>query len=223
MKVPSKPDVILFDFDGVLIDSAAINADAFVQIYSGETVDKREAVRVYHRENGDVGRRDKFIYYETMVFGRKPSAEAIDDLCEQFAGIVDRALLKVPMIPGVLDAISVLYGRAEMHIVSGMPHKELVNVVIARGLAPYFASMVGSPTTKLGAFTAILDSSHTLPGRCLVIGGSRTEYLAARRLGIPFLAVGPGTGNGAFPRGVPAMPDLVGLSKHLGFGSLVVS
>lgn len=217
----TRPDLILFDFDGVILDSPKLKTDAFVEVYQDETAERQQDVRAYQEANGGIGRREKFIYFESTLFGRNPTPEAIDRLCERFGSIVDRALLKVPMIAGAEDALKTLRGRSEMHVISGMPHKELVDVVIKRGLLPYFASVVGSPTEKIDAFAAILGRARVPASRAIAIGDSKTEYLAAVDLGIPFLGVGPDALNGLFPSNVPVIQDLTGLPEILGFSTFV--
>lgn len=213
----SRPAAILFDFDGVILASTALKAEAFVEVYRGERPEALRAIRDYQEAHGGIGRREKFVHFETAIFGRAASPARIDTLCAEFARLVDSALLAVPFVAGAEETLVACGSHAALHIVSGMPESELRIVVRKRGLAEFFQSVVGSPQTKLDAFQRILDGSEWPPSCYLAIGDATTEYEAATRLGIPFLAVVPPEIDSRFPPGTPTVATLEGLPAWLGF------
>ena len=204
---------ILFDFDGVILDSARLKTEAFVHCYAGAPEDRLREIVAYQERHGGIGRREKFAHFERTLFGRSGDAATVDELCARFARHVDTAMLEAPFIPGALEALRALSDRMPLHLVSGMPEIELRQVVEKRGLAPFFASIDGSPTTKLTAFRRILDERRTAPTHALAIGDSLTEYDAACALGIPFLAVRADGAPDFFPPHVPRRRDLLGLAE----------
>lgn len=77
-----------------------------------------------------------------------------------------------------------VHGKARMHVISGTPLEELVDIVWRRDLGRYFTSLHGAPETKAEAFTRILFEYAYEPREVLAIGDATTEYEAAAALGI---------------------------------------
>jgi beta-phosphoglucomutase-like phosphatase (HAD superfamily) len=59
---------IIFDFDGVLVESVDVKGDAFVALYKYETPEIREKVKRYHSEHGGISRFEKIRYYDGGAF-----------------------------------------------------------------------------------------------------------------------------------------------------------
>lgn len=199
---------IIFDFDGVILDSAGVKTQAFAHCYAGEDADKIAAVVDYQQRHGGIGRREKFVHFERSLFGRPAGPDALDALCGRFAAFIETAMLEVPFIAGARETLRALHGRVPLHLVSGMPEDELIAVLAQRGLTPFFASVAGAPKHKQEAFRRILDVEGLAPEEALAVGDSTTEFEAARDLGIPFVAI---VGEGApdfFPPDVPRLADL---------------
>ncbi|ASW09882.1 HAD family hydrolase [Rhizobium sp. 11515TR] len=202
------PKVIIFDFDGVVLDSAQAKTMAFAQCYHGEDKEKIAEVIRYQERHGGIGRQQKFEYFEEHVFGRTVDPKKIMQLCDQFASIVDKAMVEAPFVPGAAQLLERLLGRIPLHVVSGMPDADLKAVLRRRGLEHYFASAAGSPKTKLAEFRRILRSEECDPKDALAVGDSRTEFDASLELGIPFLAVVAQGAPDFFPSDVTRCQDL---------------
>lgn len=201
-------EAIIFDFDGVILDSAGVKTQAFAHCYAGEDAGRIAAVVDYQQRHGGIGRREKFAHFERSLFGRPADPESLDALCRRFAAFIATAMREVPFIPGAREALERLHGRLALHLVSGMPEDELQAVLAQRDLLPFFASVAGSPTPKRDAFRRILAAERLVPDAVLAVGDSTTEFEAARDLGIPFVAiVAPGAPD-FFPPDVQRLADL---------------
>lgn len=206
---------IIFDFDGVILDSVAIKMNAFAEVYADEDPQAVSAVVAYQEAHGGVGRAEKFRYFERSLFGRPGCDRDISDLCARYAGIIDESMRKARFIPGAEALLAYCSGAAPMHVVSGMPDPDLKSLLRQRALESYFDYVIGSPTSKLDAFRHILDETGIAAARTLAIGDSTTEFEAANALGIPFLAVVPCGEPNRFPRSAPVVRDLTTLPKLL--------
>jgi phosphoglycolate phosphatase-like HAD superfamily hydrolase len=211
----SSPDAVIFDFDGVIVQSVEIKAEAFATIYRNENPELVRAIIEYQHAHGGVSRREKFKHFEREFFGRDPTPEAIEALSRKFTSIVYDAVVGCPFVDGAPEALETLHAHIPLYLVSGTPHDELIPIVEARRLARFFKGIYGAPATKPQAFRNILDANGFDAGRTVAIGDSPTEYEAALHLGMPFVAIVPRGGASRFPSDVAALPDLVGLAGLL--------
>ncbi len=206
--MPEAIEQIIFDFDGVILDSAVLKTRAFAEVYAGEDPAKLAAIVEYQEAHGGVGRAEKFRYFERALFGRPAGEEAIADLCSRFGMRIEAAMREAPFVPGARQLLERWHGEVGMHVVSGTPDSELRSIVAERGLSAFFQSLYGSPTTKIDAFRHILDATGAKAARTLAIGDSSTEFDAAEALGIPFLAIVPPGATDRFPASIAKLPDL---------------
>ena len=56
-------DAIVFDFDGVLVESVHVKGEAFYQLYEGQGQEIQEKVLAHHLAHGGVSRFDKIKHY----------------------------------------------------------------------------------------------------------------------------------------------------------------
>src|SRR5215469_3044643 len=96
--LPHPPKVIIFDFDGVILDSANIKLRAYSAIYSGEDPKKLTALIAHSQLHGGITRRIKFEYYEREFFGRNGDPASVEALCQRYSDIVFKAVLVCPFI-----------------------------------------------------------------------------------------------------------------------------
>lgn len=214
-KLPLPPVALLLDFDGVIVDSADLKIQAYARVYDGADAKLLNAIIDYQRLHGGVTRRDKFAHFERDLFRRTTSDESLDRLTAAYRNLVYDRVLACAFVPGAKHFLDLAHGRIDMHLVSGTPHDELVDIVERRGLAPYFRTVHGAPTKKIDAFAQILELGYE-PARALAIGDSITEFDAARALGVPFLGIVPEGLVNPFPAAIPVLPSLENCGSLLG-------
>jgi phosphoglycolate phosphatase-like HAD superfamily hydrolase len=205
----------LLDFDGVIVDSVGFKTRAFAEVYAGAGPDQLAAILEYQRLHGGITRRDKFAHFERQVFGRAADAAALDRLAAAYRSRVYEAVLACPLIAGAHAFLETAHPRVDLHLVSGTPHDELVDIVQRRGLCRYFRTVQGAPPSKREAFAAILGQGYD-PARTLAVGDAPTEQLAAHALGVPFLGIVAAGARNPFPAGIPVRPTLEHLPRLLG-------
>ena len=54
---------IIFDFDGVIVDSVGIKSDAFAHLYNSYGTQIENKVVEHHEKNGGLSREEKIKYY----------------------------------------------------------------------------------------------------------------------------------------------------------------
>ncbi len=214
--LPRPPVAFLLDFDGVILDSAIFKAKAFARVYDAEDPQRLAEVLNYSTLHGGITRRDKFEHFERHVFGRDGDAATVDRLTAAYRDLVYDAVLRSAFIPGAERFLELAHRRIGMHLVSGTPHDELVDIVERRGLTKYFASVQGAPPSKLESFKRIIEAHGYDPARSLAVGDALTEFVAASELGIPFLGIVADGLDNPFPGRIPVVASLENVGPLLG-------
>lgn len=217
--LPARPSAIIFDFDGVILDSAEIKAQAFAEIYSEFGEAWAAFILDYQRRHGGVSRREKFKHFDKTILGQEPTEKRIAALSGRFTDIVFRKILSAPFIPGARSLLDKARGHSRLFVVSGTPQEELVDIIERRALTPYFETIIGAPTKKPAAFARILNLGFAEKD-VVAVGDSTTECSAAMTLGIPFLGIRNGPSPTDFPPGIETLPDLLEAGWMLGFDAL---
>lgn len=206
-------DGIVFDFDGVILDSARLKLDAFVAFYADEGAEVRRAVADYQRVNGGVSRFVKFRHFEETMLGRPLTDERLEELSRRFSALVEDRVVGAAAIPGAVEALERHAGHIPVFVVSATPEDELRRIVERRGLARCFTEVRGSPLTKKQIVPGLLETHGLQASRTLFVGDSPHDIEAATACGLPFLGVvAPGDEN-PFPPGTVTVPDLTGFEE----------
>ena len=122
-------DYVVFDCDGVILDSNRLKTEAFVSALDDEPDQYVDKMIAYHKANGGISRYKKLRYYFEEINPRKDAEKKIEQAISRFAEIVYRGLMECNYIPGVLDFIEEVK-KKELHIfvVSGSDEEELREV-----------------------------------------------------------------------------------------------
>ena len=183
---------VLFDFDGVVVDTTRMKTEAFRQIYANQPAGLLEQIIAYHRQHGGISRLIKFAHFERVLLARTVDQRAIDALGARYAAMVRDKAVASPLIPGAAETLDELRARAiPAFVVSGTPQKELETIVAARKLGPWFREVHGSPPLKPVIIRDILKRHALNPARCLFLGDAPTDYDAATETGLHFLGIEP--------------------------------
>ncbi len=182
----SKFDCVLWDFDGVLMDSMPIRDRGFIEVLSHYPALEVQELLNYHRANGGLSRYVKFRYFFESIRHESITDEKVMELAEQFSTVVMSLLLNPKLlIQDSLKFVMQNYDRIDMHIVSGSDGTELNEICRAIGIASYFKSIQGSPTPKTALVARTLQK---YPSRSAVlIGDSINDLQAAEANGITFV------------------------------------
>lgn len=178
---------VIFDFDGVILESASIKTKAFLELFA-EYPEHQPAILRYHLDNVGVSRYLKFewIYDELL---NKPYTEAERErLGTSFSGIVLDKILRCPFVPGAIETLQALQGRRLTFVASGTPQEELDLIVWQRRISNYFVGVWGTPLTKTEIIHNILKRFGLECDEALVVGDSLSDYQAAVEVGVPFIA-----------------------------------
>lgn len=178
---------IIFDFDGVILDSLPIKEAAFRHALNNYPDDKVERLVGYHQKHGGVSRFEKFRYFFQEILMLPVDEEVVQTLSEIFSKYCKKELAdKKYLITETVDFILNNYQKYPCHVASGTEQNELRYLCDALGLSDYFVSIMGSPTAKAELVKNILQKQNYVPEETLLIGDAMTDYNAAKDNGLFF-------------------------------------
>lgn len=203
---------IIFDFDGVVVESGEIKTQAFAALYRPYGEDIVAKVVQFHTRNGGLSRYHKFRYFQQHFLAKPPLTEAEEKALDRhFSELVVEAIIAAEAVPGAIELIRQQAGKIPLFVASGTPETELKIIVERRGLTPYFTEVRGAPALKKNIISEILSAQALKPEAVLMIGDAMADYEGALANGTAFLGrVRPGDPN-PFPTHVEIVPDLRGL------------
>lgn len=206
---------IVFDFDGVILESAEVKTDAFVELYAAHGAGVVDQVRAHHLANLGISRFKKFAWIAEHVL-RTPLSDA--DSVALGGKFSDLALAKVLAAPFVGGAEAALAAGAAaglpMFVASGTPVDELRMIVERRGLSRWFQEVHGAPREKPEILRDLMARHGLTPDAVLFIGDGMSDYKAARAVGTLFLARDtPALHDEWVALGVRREPDLTRLPE----------
>jgi len=178
---------ILFDFDGVILDSMKIKGDGFVELFEGYPIDAVQKLESYHYANGGISRFEKIQYFFNTIMDMPISDEKINTLANQFAKIIAQKLFDTKnLIADTMQFIEKNHQKYYLYIVSGAEQNELRTLCNIFKIDHFFEGIYGSPTPKTRLVKNILEQNHILKNEVILIGDSINDYDAASKNGIVF-------------------------------------
>lgn len=181
-------DAVIFDFDGVILDSNAIKDRAFATLYAPYGKEVVDYVVRYHQYHGGVSRFEKIAHYHDHLLREKLLPEAIDELADIFSAHVYDALCDCPFMPGAHEFISSHAHKVPMMVASGSPDNELKAICCHRSIDQFFEDIAGSPTKKVDIVRRQIKQFNLDPRRTLLVGDSLTDLEAAEANDVLFVA-----------------------------------
>ncbi|OGR22694.1 MAG: hypothetical protein A2277_00460 [Desulfobacterales bacterium RIFOXYA12_FULL_46_15] len=207
-----KLSAVVFDCDGVLIESNAVKTMAFGQTVEEFGQKAMDRLMNYHREHGGISRFKKFEWFYREVVKATLSDEMMDTLCDRFTRFCIDAVMDVPMVAGAKESLDLLSGKLPMFVASGTPEKELQDILIQRGLAAYFKRIHGTPPEKQYLLERIISENGLDASKVLMVGDAVADLKAAQFCNTLFY----GRGERFNGENVPWSQDLTGLVEYLG-------
>lgn len=212
------PKGIVFDFDGVILQSVDIKTRAFEALFAGEAPESVARILAYHLANGGISRYEKFRHAYREILRRPLSADEEKALGDRFNALVEQAVSVCPWVPGAREFLAARHAQLPLFVASGTPQVELRRIVERRGLSGFFRGVYGTPDKKDAILRKVAAELACAPAELLMIGDAGNDYDAARAVGAAFVGVvAPGTPD-PFPPGVAVLPDLTGLDGLLAAG-----
>lgn len=210
---------MVFDFDGVLVESVDVKTRAFAALYSGYGPGVVAKVVAYHLEHGGISRFEKFRHFHRKFLGQPLSAAEEAKFGAQFSELVEDAVVDAHWIGGAREFLEAWHDRMPLFVASGTPDEELKRIVGRRGMTHYFAGVRGSPASKAEIISGFVTGHGLDRHRVLMVGDAGNDLQGALAAGVGFIGISTAPDH-AFPATVPVLPDLARLADFLTIPSL---
>lgn len=178
---------IIFDFDGVILESAVIKTEAFGEVVRNYPKDLAEAFVVYHMSHMGISRHVKFRYFIEEILGEEYTEAKAATLADNFESIVYERVMKCPFVPGAKEFLEENHGKYDMFIASGTPDEEIQRVVSGRGLRGFFKGVYGTPMKKEEIVETIMSEGGYIKSEVVLVGDAGTDMNAAAATGVQFI------------------------------------
>jgi phosphoglycolate phosphatase-like HAD superfamily hydrolase len=208
---------IIFDFDGVLVDSVNVKTEAFRALFKDEEQHLTEIID-FHLANGGISRFAKFEYIHRSILKEDLSEERSRELGDTFSRLVVKKVIECPTMPGALEFIRKYSGQIPLFMASATPQDELQEIVSKRRMSPFFQEIHGSPRNKSEIIQDILYRNRLAAGDVPFVGDAINDYMASLETGSPFFAFATDGRQGSFPPQATIIRSFPELEQHL-FGS----
>jgi len=206
---------IIFDFDGVLVESVDVKTKAFAKLFENYGPEVVQQVVEHHLINGGMSRFEKIKHYYSKFLCEPLSQGGLDMLCDRFSEMVVEQVVNAPWVKGAQSFLESNNKKFLMFIISGTPQKELRDIAQKRNMESYFKDILGSPDNKITLTSKVLDKYNFHRKDVVFIGDAMTDYNAAMETGINFVGRVASGATNPFPKETIMISDLTQLEKTI--------
>lgn len=178
---------IIFDVDGVLVDSMRFQADAWAEAFKevGITISRED---IYELEGSNDKRLIKSIFENA---GKEPEAEHFEKLPEMKRKVLEFDSIKP--FEGIPECLAELKRHFRLAMVSGS-NRETVGKIVDKFFSGYFEVVVNGSDLERGKpdpdpYLKALEKLNLTKNECVVIENAPLGITAAKRAGLYCVAV----------------------------------
>lgn len=178
---------IIFDFDGVLVESNEIRFNGFRKLFKDFPVDYVEQLVAFARANGGVSRYVKIKYFFKEILQKPISESFVHQLAAKYSDLVMQDVVHAKPVKGSLEFLEEFYRKLGFAVASGSDQAELRIICKKRKMDHFFEMVLGSPTDKKDNIATILSELNWKENCVLYVGDSKNDLDAAETSNIDFI------------------------------------
>ncbi len=178
---------IIFDVDGVLVDSMRFQADAWVKVFKelGININRRD---IYELEGSNDNRLIKAIFEKA---GREPEPWHLEQLPEKKREVLEFDDIKP--FEGIPECVKELKRHFKLAMVSGS-NRNTIEKIVTKFFSGCFDVVINGSDLERGKpdpdpFLKALEKLELSKNECIVVENSPLGITAARRAGLYCVAV----------------------------------
>ena len=174
---------IVFDFDGVILNSHKIKTLAFYEIFKIYGHNVASKAKNYHLSNIGKSRYHKFEYILKNIVKKKIDEKILSSLDQKFDKYINKKIKKMFPSSHLLKFLKNKKKSRNLFISTGTPQEKIINILKEKKLLKYFKKVYGSPKSKIYHIMNIKKKYDNL----VFIGDSYEDFKAAKKTNINFI------------------------------------
>lgn len=183
----NKYRAILFDFDGVILDTLHAKGRAFAKLFCNDEGEIFKEVMAFHLERGGVNRVDKIKLLYEKLHGTSISEELLSQHLNKLKTYMRECLFECPPIDNaVLEVVQSLSTSTLLWVVSAAPKDEVEPLCVHLGIHSCFRGIYGN-SKKTEVISNVLKQEEFKPSEVLFIGDAEEDFNAARANQVDFV------------------------------------
>jgi|LQYC01.1.fsa_nt_gi Predicted phosphatases len=184
---------IVFDFDGTLIDSNPLKADAYYRLFPAD--DRHE--RIIGEVLAEIFEQTRYVILEEILRRLGVGEHAymkreVSKLAEQYNDIVMTGAKTCPEKAGAEETLKKFAPLYRLYVNSTTPDAGLKEIIRFRKWDGYFRGVFGYPHKKPETLLRIMALEKLRSDQVLVVGDGESDRESAVKNGCPFVHVTEG-------------------------------
>lgn len=183
--VLNKYDTIIFDCDGVLLDTNEDKCLAFGKAVNEYPKDVVDAFIEHCKNNFGISRYVKFQEFFSEFLKEPFDENKYNLFLERYASECLKLYFNAEQTTEAENLLKSVHLRKNLYVASGSKESELKEVFSYRNLGIYFKDIKGSPKSKIECVEEIIKECNI--EKTVLIGDSLSDYKAANHFGLDFI------------------------------------
>ena len=186
--------IMVFDFDGVIIDSAEVKIDEYRNLFSQFTKNEttlNEIINIYKNSAG-IPRETTLKKVFKVVLNKTISNQEVENLSLDFSKRIFRRLEAIEPLKGVLEYLTI-HREVNKYIISGAPNSDVSYLTKKLKLSKYFKSIKGGPLNKKNEMINIRKLTNVKAQEIVYFGDQKNDCIAAKSAGVGFIGINAGS------------------------------
>jgi HAD superfamily hydrolase (TIGR01549 family) len=181
---------MVFDFDGVIIDSTEVKVDEYRSLFSQFTNNEAtlsQIINIYRNSAGipretTLKKVFKDVLYKTL------SDQEVENLSLDYSKRIFQRLDAIEPLKGFLEYLTI-HKEINKHIISGAPNSDISYLIKKLNITKYFKSIKGGPLNKKNEITNIRKLAKVKAKDIVYFGDQNNDYIAAKSAGVGFIGI----------------------------------
>lgn len=211
--------IVVFDFDGVLVDSNRLKREAYHRVFNGLDADKVIVRCLNEQPQAHRYEQIRRIVLELVAEGRLRGSTNLDQCVDrhgaEYTRICQAETARCDEIPGASSVLPALAADYPLYINSSTWEASLRRVVERRGWSDLFRAVLGAPHSKIENLQSIMLWETADARDVVFVGDSHGDYEAALSSGCRFVGI-RNEQNNFQQQDLASLDDLLGLPALLG-------